>query len=108
MVTKVSKCAICGVRPRHNGESYCAPCGGKVAAEYRRKENLRPVKFLIYRDNVVGLFRNGGGLLVPRLLKRDPEKLPKGKTINLDRYCPGFDRQQIRKMKRAILSVTQS
>jgi hypothetical protein len=66
-----------------------------------------PVKFLVYQGSVVGLFPNGKTTedgqpqFSPVLLKRDPEKLPKGKTLDLNTYLEGYTRAQIKKLKAA-------
>lgn len=101
----VSKCVICDVRPRHNGESFCAPCGGKVAAE-RRIRAEAPFRFVVYRGNVVGLFPKGQGELSGRLLKRSPKRLPKGNTINLDVYVPGYTREVVKRLKAMVLGLS--
>ena len=102
----MAKCLICDKRPQREGSRYCGNCGAKVEADTRRRRPSEPEKFLTFRGNVVGLFPNGDGMLRSRLLSRSPERLPKGKTIDLDHYCPGFDRGQIRKFKAAVLRLT--
>ncbi len=97
-------CAICGRRPA--GESgYCLNCIRKLEKERRHRRKPEPKHFLVYRDNVVGLFPDGDGTLRARLLNRSPKKLPKMKTINLDRYCPGYTREQVKAFKRCVLQL---
>lgn len=98
----MTRCIICEKHPaRDNG--FCHNCGQKIQAEATRKANSEPKHFVTYRGMVIGLYPNGGGKLIPRLLKRDPEKLPRSKTINLDRYCPGFERLTIKRLKSAVI-----
>lgn len=99
------KCIICERRPAVNGNGWCANCTAKIEADRKRKRPEEPVKFLVYRANVVGLFPNGQGTLKPRLLRRDASKLPKGKTINLDHYCHGFTREQVKRFKKTVLRL---
>lgn len=100
----MTKCVICDHRPARQGQPYCPTCADQIAAEERRRAP-QPVKFLTYRGIVAGLYPNGNGELVARRVGRDPAKLPKGRTINLDRYCPGYTREQVKKFKRALLSM---
>lgn len=99
------RCVICEKRPSLEGSGYCHNCNAQIEAEKRRKRRPAPVKYLVYRGHVVGLFPNGNGTLKAELLKREPERLPKSKVINLDRYCEGFDRDQIKKFKRCVLRL---
>ena len=100
-------CAICGHRPAKIGP-YCANCQAKLEAEKRSRRAGKPVKYASYRGHVVGFFRNGGGKLVVRLLQRKPDNLPKGITLDLNTYIPGFDREQIKKIKTAVLTLANS
>lgn len=102
---KVKKCLICEQRPAKTGSPYCKPCSEQIQAEHRRSQAEKPVKFLTYKGHVVGMFRNGNGKLTPRLLKKDPEKLPKCHTINLNTYQPGFSRESIKSFKRTVLAL---
>jgi len=99
-----TKCPICERKPRHQG-GYCRTCASKIESERKVRQSPKAEKFVTFRGFVMGLFPNGGGKLRPKLLKRDPEKLPKRRTINLNVFCPGFERWQIRKMKAAILGL---
>lgn len=102
----MSKCPICERRPRQNGP-FCPTCDGKIKAERKLRQTPQPVRYLTYRGHVVGLFPNGGDTLRPRLLRRDAEKLPKGKTINLNVYCPGYTREQVKRFKATILTLAR-
>lgn len=97
-------CAICNHRPRANGSRYCSNCQAKMDKEKRLRRVEKPVKFATYRGYVVGFYRRDG-VLVPRLLRRKPEGLPKGKTLDLNHYIEGFTREQVKNLKSAILQL---
>lgn len=101
------KCIICNHRPARTDEGYCANCAAQVekARESTRKHDAKPVKFLTYRGHVVGLFSNGDGTLKSRLLRGNPERLPKAKTLDLNTYLPGFTRQQVKRFKACVLKL---
>ena len=98
------KCIICERRPA-NGSGFCVQCGNKISAERKARAKNEPRYFLTYRGHVVGLFANGNGTLIPRLLKRSPDRLPKRKTINLNVYCEGYTRQKIKEFKACTLKL---
>jgi hypothetical protein len=100
-------CAICNRRPRANGSRYCANCQAKMDREKRLRRAEKPVKFATYRGHVVGFYRRDG-VLVPRLLRRKPEGLPRGKTLDLNHYIEGFTREQVKNLKAAILQLAGS
>lgn len=97
-------CAICNHRPRANGSRYCSNCQARMDKEKRLRSVEKPVKFATYRGYVVGFYRRND-VLVPRLLRRKPEGLPKGKTLDLNRYIEGFTREQVKNLKSAILQL---
>jgi len=107
MINQRRKCLICEVRPRFDGSPYCRPCHDGLSKASNRRTAGDPVKFLVYQGSVVGLFPNGKTTedgqpqFSPVLLKRDPEKLPKGKTLDLNTYLEGYTRAQIKKLKAA-------
>ncbi len=100
----MTKCVVCERRPARDG-AYCRNCADKIAAERRQNKREEPVKFLTYRGHVVGLYRNGDGKLIARLLRRNPDKLPKSKTLNLNTYIEGFTREQIKRFKACVLQL---
>lgn len=102
------KCVLCERRPAKTDDGYCTNCDQGLDAETRRRENNNPVKFLTYRGHVVGLYHNGGGSLIPRLLKRSPDNLPKKKTLNLNRYIEGFARAEIKRFKACVLQLAHA
>lgn len=104
----MTKCVICEQRPSRTEKGYCHNCNAKIVADRRNGKSPEPVKFLHYRGTVVGLYRNGNGngTLRAELLKRDIERLPKGKLIDLDHYCEGYSREQVKKFKRCVLRLS--
>jgi len=101
----MSKCLICEKRPRQDGKAYCHNCLAKIEADKRRKEATKPVKYLTYKGHVVALYRNGGGKLKGELLRIDPKRLPKAKTLDLNTYLEGFSREQVKRLKASVLKL---
>jgi hypothetical protein len=99
-------CCICGPRPPKPGHRFCPNCEAKLEKEKRHREQGAPVKFITYQGHVVGFYRTGqDGKLTPRLLQRKAEGLPKSRTIDLNHYCEGFTREQIKKFKATIAQL---
>jgi hypothetical protein len=102
------KCLICELQPRAADSLYCHNCGAQLKAGRTRKQVSEPSTFLVYQDNVVGLIPNGRkdaegcDLFTPVLLKRKPDSLPKGKTVDLNVYCEGYTREQIKHLKAVV------
>ena len=103
MVTR-TKCVVCGVRPM-TVRGRCKVCHDQITAASNRKKPEKPEKYLTYRGIVVGLFQSGAGKLRGRLLRISDTRLPKYKTINLNEYCQGYDRTQIKSFKAACLQL---
>jgi hypothetical protein len=103
----MTKCVICERRPaKENG--FCTPCGNKIDAERNARRKNQPRHFLTYRGHVVGLFSDGNGTLKGQLLRRNPEKLPRKKTINLNIYCEGYTREIIKRFKACVLQLAHA
>ena len=100
-------CAICEHRPA-TSNGFCHICADKIEAEERARKLQVPFRFIVYRDNVVGMFATEDGKYRGRLLKRSKRYLPKRETLNLNTYIPGFDRQQIKRLKRCVLSLAHA
>lgn len=100
------RCIICDKRPATQPHYRCANCDAKIKADQRHQKPVQPSNFLTYRGNVVGMYPNGGGVLKARLLMRNPSGLPKGKTINLDAYCEGYTREQVKRLKACVLHLS--
>lgn len=100
----MGKCIICDIRPAHDGNGRCGHCEAVIKAERRRRQPERAIKYLTYKGMTVGLYAKGGdpGVLEVRALNLDPACLPKGRTLDLNTYLPGFDRGQIKRFKAAI------
>lgn len=103
----MTKCNVCEARPvRVKG--LCHNCAGKIEAEKKRKKAEKPTSFLTYRGHVVGLYRNGGSTLMPKLLNRNPIYLPKSKTLDLNTYLEGFTREKVKSFKSCILKLASA
>ena len=100
-------CIICNHRPAKDG-GICADCRNKIEAETRKRQAEQPVKFATYRGHVIGFYRNGSDKLDVRLLRRSPDNLPRTNTINLDTYVEGMTRDQVKKIKSAILQLANA
>jgi len=104
------KCIICGVRPAPDGGGYCKNCDSHVKALTRRKTE-EAEHYVVYKGIVVGFFangrktRDGQRLFTPKLLNRNPDRLPRRKTYNLDGYVKVLDRQQVKKMKACVKTL---
>lgn len=102
------KCCICDRRPAANDRGWCANCTAQIEAERKRRRPVKATKFLHYRGNVVGLFPNGDGKLIARLLNMSLDRLPKSRTLNLDRYCEGYTREQVKRFKATVLRLARA
>jgi hypothetical protein len=104
----MTKCLICGERPSRNGNGFCHPCQQRVDKETKARKPEKPSKFLTYRGHVVGMFPAGKGMLKPRLLSRSPKGLPKSRTLDLNTYLEGFDRDTIKRLKATVLNLAHA
>jgi len=104
---KVRKCQICGRRPAASEQGYCSHCQAQIEAARRSKRQPKVFRYVTYRGVTFAFYNGNGDKLRVQLCNRNPETLPERLLINLDTYCPGFMREQIKKMKRLCLSVTQ-
>ena len=100
-------CLICEHRPA-NGKGFCHNCDSKLESQRKRKNGDKPKHFLTYRGHVVGLFHDSTGMLKARLLKRNPDNLPKRKTLDLNRYCEGFTRAKLQEFKAGVLRLASA
>jgi hypothetical protein len=104
---KARKCLICEVRPASE-QGYCKHCISQIEAEKRRKIQPQPFRYVTYQG-ITFEFHNGNGhKLTPVLTTRNPETLPQKLLINLNQYCEGFTREQVKKLKRLCLSFAKS
>ena len=106
---QVKKCLICDRRPANGNGTYCHNCFQKLEAEKRKKktQNKQPDRYLVYQDFVVALFKNGEDTHEGRLVNRSIDELPKrgDKVLNLNEYCPGYTREQVKHLKAGILRL---
>jgi len=107
---KVRKCLICDIRPAVD-RGYCHNCLASIEAERRRKRQARRAdKYVTYRGVTVALRKNGkngNDEYKAEFITTNPERLPKSRLINLDVYCPGYTREQIKKLKKLCLSFAK-
>lgn len=99
-------CMICSHRPAKAETAFCGICQSKIDANRNGSRHDEPVKYVVYKGDVVGFFRNGGDKLSPRLVQRKPEGLPKSKTIDLNTYIEGYTREQVKKLKATFKVLT--
>lgn len=104
----MTKCIICGERPSRNGNGLCNPCQQRVDKETKDRTPDKPYKYVTYRGHVVGMFPAGKGTLKPRLLSRSPKGLPKSRTLDLNTYLEGFDRDTIKRLKAVVLQLAHA
>jgi len=105
---KVRKCLICGVRPATTELGFCHNCQASIDAEKRRKRQARKAdKYVTYRGVTIALRKNGEDKYKAAFSTLNPERIPKSRLINLDIYCPGYTREQIKKLKRLCLSFAK-
>ena len=103
----MTKCNVCEARPARV-EGLCHNCSRKIEAEKGHKKAEKPVSFLTYRGHVVGLYRNGGSTLLPKLMNRNPDTLPKSKTLDLNTYLEGFTREKVKSFKSCVLTLASA
>ena len=100
------KCIICDARPVEKGikAGYCKQCSDQLEAQKRARSGKDEVhKYLTYRGVVIAPKPSnkeaGVQMYKAERVFKNPETLPKGKTINLNVYCEGYDRGQVKKFK---------
>lgn len=104
----MTKCIICDERPSLKGNGLCSHCEDRVNRERKSRQPDKPHRFVTYRGHVVGMYRTGNGTLKPRLLNRNPDRLPKSKTFDLNRYIEGFTREQVKRLKATVLQLAHA
>jgi hypothetical protein len=104
MMAKRKVCSICFNAPaRIHG--YCHACHIRLKTMRTESKNPEPVKYLTYRGFVVGLYPIGGGKLKAHPETRNADNLPKAKTLNLNEWCEGFDKNMVKAFKACVLSL---
>ena len=113
-----AKCVICGLKPAQTERGYCHNCEQKLAAE-RAKRNNGKCQSQLQRDRTIPTYMTYQGAVVkltphltdngtsyrPTLVRSAAEKLPKSKTLNLNEWCEGYAREQIKRFKATILAL---
>jgi hypothetical protein len=107
-MAKVKKCVICDERPAFSGSPYCHNCNAQLEADKRRRGNGKPFKFATYRGQTIAFYQIGNGKLRYSLVQRKPESLPKRDTLDLNTYIHGFEREQVKRIKSAILAAANA
>ncbi len=109
----MDNCCMCGKRTPMAGKSRCHNCEQKIQADCTRARKRGPGfwKYIVWHTEVVGVRRVGNGKVTYEFLKREPYdkdgklRLPAAKTIDLNKYCPGYDRDQIKHMKHGFMQA---
>jgi len=78
----------------------------KNALDDKHRRQLKAFRYVSYHGHVVGFYHNGNGTFVPSYYGMSTAKIPKGKLLDLDNYCPGFTREQVKKLKATVLSLS--
>lgn len=107
---EVRKCLICEVRPASDAstQGYCKHCISQIEADKRRKAKPLAFRYATYQGTTIEFRSNGNGTFKPYPITSNPDSLPQRLLINLDKYCAGFTRDQVKKLKRVILSFAKS
>lgn len=100
------KCLICERRPARQ-DGFCLTCESKIEKLRKVNGKAKAKYYLTYHGIVVGLFPDGD-MLKAVLLRHNPDKLPAGKTIDLNRYCYGFTRDQVKRFKACCLQLAHA
>lgn len=104
---KSRKCLICGLRPARTERGFCLNCTSQIESDKRRKQQPKPFRYVTYRGVTIEFHNGNGDKLKPQVTTRNPENLPQKLLINLDKYCAGFSREQVKKLKRLCLSFAK-
>lgn len=101
------KCIICNTRPVEEGQTagYCKVCSDQIrSGQSARSAQDEVHQYLTYRGKVIALIPSEmkAGVQMYKCVRvfKNPDTLPKTKTINLNVYQEGFDREQIKRMKK--------
>lgn len=105
----MAKCPICNRKHKNEG-IHCRTCQAaldkdRAKLHKRQNPNGNAVKFAAYQGHVIGFFRKNSHL-VARYIGMSLSSIPKTKLINLNEYCPGYDRSQIKRLKATVLSLS--
>jgi hypothetical protein len=73
----------------------------------RQSWRFKLYKVIRHKGHLVGLYEKPGQpeILEPRALTVSMRSVPKRLLIDLDTYCPGFERAQVKRMKKAVAQI---
>ncbi len=103
------KCLICDERPAQIG-CYCKPCKQQSAKGIRMareaKVLAKPQLYATWRGMAIGfVFNPDTETFRAQRCNRNIDRLPKKILINLDAYVKGYTREQVKKIKAAIVTL---
>jgi len=103
------KCTFCG-RVVSDGGTLCQEHRRLVVKvrEESKHNGKKAFRYVQYRGHVIGFFpvgKDGDTVYRPRYIGMSTHGIPKGLLIDLDGYCRGYTRVQIKKLKAAVLKV---
>lgn len=99
-----NKCVICGRHKSIDG-LYCRQ--HKIAVDKAMpREKSKAFRYACYRGHVVGFYKTPNGNYKPSYVGMSLRSIPKSILINLDNYCPGFNRQQVKRLKAVVLRLS--
>ena len=108
MVTK-TKCLICDERPAVIGV-YCRQCSQQLKAEKHPRHRTDKAAVLPAMSPIRARslpcidLGNGMGKYTPANLQ--PDKLPRARTIDLNTFCPQLTKEEVKRLKRLVISLT--
>lgn len=115
-------CSLCGKRPAAKGNTRCNVCIRAIEAIHkadkeRRNGYHKAFRYAVWKGMGVAFVPNGKAgtfkvVALPQSVatsrfergkrKGELSKLPKARTIDLDKFCHGYTREQVKKLKLAI------
>ena len=102
------KCLLCP-KTRAKESRYCKYHTKILQNARKRKADpfADAFRFAKYRQNIVAFMPQQDGTFRATYVGMNVNSVPKSKLIDLDVFCPGFTRPQVKKIKTAILALTQ-
>lgn len=103
-----NKCLMCS-KTRAKGSMFCR-YHSKLVEPPKKLPSIytQAFKFAKYQGNIVAFLPQEDGSFRPSYVGMNASKVPKSKLIDLDTYCPGYTRQQVKKIKNCILAMTSA
>lgn len=106
-------CVVCLKRPKRRGTLFCWACteAAKDAGPAKDDGPYKGVKFIIvWKGNAIKMVQDGPNSFRPAWMGKvriAKSKVPPScQLIELDKWLPGYTRQQIKKMKSAFMELT--